>query len=202
MATDGELIYICGSSRNGKTAFTKHLISGYNRVIVWDIEAEFCQLPGFTRARTLTELLNAVTANGGTGPAKIAYTGQLADYDQFCKVAFAWGNRAPCAVVLEETSDVTKPNWCPEWHGQLIRKGLKRGITIIAITQRPAESDKTAIGNATKMYCFYLSRAADRDYMARELNVDRADIEALPKLAFIKKDVIERRITSGLLKFQ
>lgn len=197
---DGDLFYICGSSRNGKTAYTKQLIMEFVRVLVWDIEGEFGRLPGFKIIRKPKELLD--TLQKTKGPGKIVYQGSLRDYSFFCKCALAWGDQSPCAVVLEETSDVTSPGKAPDGHGQLIRKGLKRGINIFAITQRPAESDKTTIGNATFIITFYLTRADDQKYVAREMNITQDKIETLRKLEFMKKDVVNRKVTKGKLQFQ
>lgn len=68
-------------------------------------------------------------------------------FEFWARCTFAWCN---AAIVAEETADVTNPSKAPHWWGLLIRKGRARGLsTIFALTQRPAESDKTDIGNAT-----------------------------------------------------
>ncbi|MCL1144469.1 hypothetical protein L2747_00350 [Shewanella marinintestina] len=49
------------------------------------------------------------------------------------------------AVVAEQTTDITSLSKAPYWWGLLICKGRARGLSpIFALTQRPAESDKTS----------------------------------------------------------
>ncbi len=200
---DGDLYYICGSSRNGKSVIAIYimleLLKKLGRALVWDIEGEYGKLPGFTIIRDKKSLFETLKKTKGKG--RFAYQGSLKDYDFFCKTALAWGDKKPCVVVLEETSDVTNPGKAPDGHGQLMRKGLKRGIEILAITQRPSESDKTALGNATQIITFYMTRAADQKYIADEIGVNRSDISALRKLEYLKNDTISRKITRGKLEF-
>jgi hypothetical protein len=97
--------------------------------------------------------------------------------------AFSWGN---CTAVAEETADVTTPAKAPVGWGTLVRRGRKRGISIIGVTQRPAESDKTIIGNATKIHCGMLKRPQDRKYMALEMDVPLQVVNELKPLEWLE----------------
>jgi len=164
------IVVVAGSSGSGKSEWVKRQIRRKRRVIVWDPDGEY----DGQRFASVRELLQVARANPA-GPGRYCLTSaRLADFDLWAKIAFAWAN---CVAVAEETADVTSPGKAPEGWGQLVRRGRKRGITVIGVTQRPAESDKTIMGNATLIHCGRLARDKDRRYMAQELD---CPLDALP----------------------
>jgi hypothetical protein len=122
------------------------------------------------------------------------------DFPRFCRVAFAWGRLKPCAIIVEEISWVTHPGKAPDGWLEIVTGALKYGIDIVTITQRPAESDKTALGNATIVRCFQLELESDEKYMARHLRVDVAKLPARP-LDFIEKDKRTGALSEGRITF-
>lgn len=177
---DGRLIVVSGASRSGKTAWTRRKAAKVPRALVWDIEAQWCALPGFRKITTRAELFAAIQK---PGPARLAYVAGSADLkDEFnfwCACVMLWGRyRGPCVAVAEELADVSTPAKAPQDWGILLRRGLKRGITIYAISQRWAEADKTAIGNASEFVVFRAS-GDDVGYMAKKARIPVADLEAL-----------------------
>lgn len=190
LTTDGSLHIISGASRSGKTAYVRRAVKAEKRVIVWDIEAQWCELPGYKKVTTRGELFRAV---GRAGAARLAYVsgdGDLkADFDFWASCVMLWGRyRGGCVAIAEELADVSTPAKAPMEWGMLLRRGLKRGISIYAISQRWAEADKTAIGNATEFVVF---RAAGDDvsYMAKKARIPVAELEALQPLEYIRAAV-------------
>lgn len=160
------------------------------RLIVWDSHLEWSGR-GCTAIETIPELVAACRTRE---PAHLAYTGITAPYwppgrsagkvdpfDGFCRVALAWGKLAPCTVVVEELAEVTSPNKAPPGWGELIRWARKLGLSVYAITQRPAETDKTILGNAHRIVCHAMGRAEDEIYMARQLRVEQKDVASLKR---------------------
>lgn len=90
-------------------------------------------------------------------------------------------------MVAEEIADVTSPGKAPDARGLLVRQGLGWGINIYAITQRPAESDKTVMGNATYFHAHAMSRSKDRKYMAEEMDLPVEQLAALQPLQWIER---------------
>jgi hypothetical protein len=120
-------------------------------------------------------------------------------FDAFCRLAWVWVRVAPGVLVIEELADVTSPGKAPPAWGEIVRKGLRYGPHIYALTQRPAESDKTVIGNASVIHCHRMARSMDRAYMARELDIAQDQLDALKPLDFIERDATGR-ISSGRVK--
>lgn len=188
---DGRLIVVSGASRSGKTAYVRRAVKAARRVLVWDIEAQWCELPGYRKITTRAELFEAVK---GAGPARLAYVAGGADlkgeFNFWAACVMLWGRyRGGCVAVAEELADVSTPAKAPQEWGILLRRGLKRGIFIYAISQRWAEADKTAIGNASEFVVF---RAAGDDvaYMARKARIPLEKLEALAPLEYVRADTL------------
>lgn len=199
---DGRLIVVGGASRSGKTAWTKKAVQKEKRVFAWDPEDQWAQLPGWRRVTTRAELLAAAQASG---PCKIAYVagGSLqSEFDFWAGcVMFAGRYVAPLVAIAEELADVTTPAKAPGKWGILLRRGLKRGITIYAISQRWSEADKTAVGNASDFVLFRQSSADDVRYLSRKTRVPEAEIDGLAPLEFVKFDALTGAIERGKLRF-
>lgn len=198
---DGSLYVIAGASRSGKTVYTVRQLKGAKRVFAWDPEAQWCELPGWVKVTTRQQLLAATQK---AGPQRVAYVagGDLkAEFDFWAGcVMYAGRYVGPLDCVAEELADVTTPSKAPGNWGILLRRGLKRGISIYAISQRWAEADKTALGNASAYVCFSL-RGEDVDYMARKTRIPVQELEGLQKLEFIRVDSVSKQTEKGKLTF-
>ncbi len=176
---DGSLTYVTGKSRSGKSAWVKAQIAKDPRIIVFDIKAEYSEQMGYKVVHHLVELVDLLQAT--PGPLKVAFRPMqpAKEFGIWSKAAFTWCKLSPCTILAEELADVTTPAKAPDGWGQLCRQAQGFGAKIYAITQRPSESDKTALGNASLIHCCSMVRAADRDYMAREMDVPLTEIAAL-----------------------
>ncbi|WP_302172869.1 hypothetical protein [uncultured Hydrogenophaga sp.] len=202
MKTDDGLLYvIAGASRSGKTAWCVREVRRTPRAMAWDPEAQWCDLPGWRKVTTRADLMKWAQH---PGPMKIAFvpgSDLKGDFDFWCDaVMFAGRYRGPLAAVAEELADVTTPSKAPGAWGILLRRGLKRGISIYAISQRWAEADKTAIGNASQYVCFAM-RGDDVAYMARKTRIPEADLAKLQALEWVAVNAYGNRIGGGRLRF-
>lgn len=210
LTNDGRLIVISGASRSGKTAYVKKQTAKDTRILAWDPEDQWSRLPGWQRITTRAQLA-ALVQKGGSYKAGFVVGGDLqADFNFWAQcVMYAGKHVGPLTAIGEELADVSTPGKAPQHWGILIRRGLKRGITIYAISQRWAEADKTAIGNASEFVVFRAS-GDDVRYIARKSRIPEDDIAALkptyhpdgrPKvLPFIRIDTVGN-IQHSALKF-
>lgn len=185
---DGRLIAVAGASRSGKTVWTSQQLAAAARLLVWDFKNEWHLKYRCRRVRSLRELAQLVKSHAP--PARLAFSMpgmNAAAFDLFCRLAFVWLRQAEGDLVVEETASVTSPGKAPDAWGDIIRMGLGYGCNIYAITQRPAESDKTALGNASIVHCHRMASAADRKYMAQLLDVDVEQVQALKPLQWIER---------------
>ena len=177
----GKLTAAIGSSRSGKTQYVLSQVKSESRVLLWDIKGEY---EGFSRAKNRKELFSLIKLSLGK-KGRIAYTPQrISDFAYFCKCAQTWvksqyqaGHKS--VLIFEETADVTSPGKAPEEYGMILRRYLSYGVDIYAITQRPAESDKTAVGNASIVRICRLQLDRDRRSAASDTGVPLAVVDAL-----------------------
>lgn len=190
---DGKLFVISGASRCGKTDYTRRQVEAAlptvgGRVMAWDPEDQWSKLPGWRRVTTKKELKAYATVH--RGPMRIAYVvgGDLPEmFDYWCGcIQYAARYVAPLAAIAEELADVTSAAKAPGNWGILLRRGLKRGTLIWAISQRWQEADKTALGNSTEFVIFRQNTADDAKYMARKTRVPQELIDGLQKGHYIR----------------
>lgn len=200
---DGQLIVIGGASRSGKTAWVKKTTGKAPRVIAWDPEDQWAQLPGWTKCTSRAQFFDASTNK--RGPLKLAYVagGDLKVEFDFWAACVMYAGRyvEPVAAIAEELADVTTPAKAPGNWGILIRRGLKRGITIYAISQRWSEADKTAVGNASRFVLFRQSSGDDVAYLSRKTRVPVTELEGLKPLEFVSYNALTGDIERGKLRF-
>lgn len=199
---DGRLYVVSGASRSGKTAWVKKQVARLSRVWAWDPEAQWCELRGWVKVTSRTELLELAKRGGAQKVAFVA-GGDLKEAFDFWAACVMYAGRylGGLAAVAEELADVTTPSKAADNWGILIRRGLKRGISLYCISQRWSEADKTAFGNASDFVIFRNSSGDDARYLARKTRVPEAQINALMPLQFVKMDALTGNISQGKLRF-
>lgn len=199
---DGRLYVISGASRSGKTAWTRKATAKAQRIWAWDPEDQWAQLPGWRKVTTRADLLAAMQQPGRQRVSYVAGGNLAAEFDFWAGcVMYAGRYVAPLDAVAEELADVTTPSKAPGNWGILLRRGLKRGISIYAISQRWSEADKTAIGNASDFVLFRMSSGDDVRYLSRKTRVPEEELGGLVPLQFVKLDALTGAIERGRLKF-
>ncbi|NIR58937.1 MAG: hypothetical protein GWO02_05165 [Gammaproteobacteria bacterium] len=188
---DGVLTLVSGSSRSGKTLWVRKQLRRpeHQRVLVWDRKGEYADAH-YRSTRSLVELA-AMLERTGRAPGRFCYvpaTELKRSFSLFCEMAWAWGRVKRCTVVAEELPEVVPPGKAPDWWGVLVHQGESQGIDTIAVTQRPAETDKSSVSNAKVLHVARMGRPDDRRYMAKELDCDVAELEALGELDYYELD--------------
>jgi len=184
MSADGKTEVVTGSSRSGKTYYTTRQVSRARRVILYDPKNHPGEWPGYIRINRASTLA-ALLARAKRKPFKIRLgDSTLKEFSNFCEVVNAYATRPGVGpglvVIVDELADVTSPGKAPAGWGSMIRRLKGFGVNLYAITQRPAESDKTCFGNADTLTTFYMSRNNDRKTMAIEMDIDKTRLDKLP----------------------
>lgn len=197
---DGKLTVVAGRTRSGKTLSTRQATAREARLLVFDPKGKWAELDRCRALYTRQELF-ALARTGA--PGRFAFISQSrADFDFWAEAAYWWGRvgalkGARSVIVAEELSAFTSSGKAPPgWH-LLLTQGLEFGLDVWCLVQRPAESDKTCIGNATRLRCFAMTRALDCAYMARELDCAAGDVQGLGPLEFIERDMVSGERTRG-----
>ena len=194
---------VAGASRSGKTFLTADRISREKNVLVWDTMGEFATSYKCKRVTADTQL-RSIAARGLPGRWAFDCRVTPENFDVFCRCAWLWirvmaHRKQRVVIVVEELADVTPPGKAPPAWGDIIRKSLRFNPYILALTQSPAESDKTVMRNATVLRCHGMQRADDRKAMARELDIDQSVVDALDfdKFQYVERDRRTRKLTTA-----
>lgn len=190
---DGERKLYAGASGCGKTTAVDQATRADGRLLVWDAK---CEWGGRKfRCRTVRDFRELHRACLPGAPAeRIAFQCQVTreNFETFARLAWVWiratTDQRP-VLVVEELGDVSPPGKAPPAWGEIVRKSRSYGAMVYALTQRPAESDKTILGNASLIWCGRLTFADDCRYMANCLRVPVADVEALQGFEYIEKNL-------------
>lgn len=193
--------YVCGGSGTGKSASVKQEIKKQKRVIVYDPDDEYTA-EGLIRFTSAKHLL-ANLAEFKKKPFKCCFVPNAASikelnkaFDFFAAVTMAWGD---CFAVAEEIADVTGTGKAVNHWGALVRRGRKYNIKIAAVTQRPAEADKTILTQAAIIRCHQLGRINDKKAVAAEMNIALSHINKLRPLDYIEFTRADLSVKSGNL---
>jgi hypothetical protein len=139
------------------------------------------------------------------GPFRYGYVGPVTagHFTTFCQLAWAWMRAAPAGVlVVEELADVTTPGKAPAGWGEIARKHRHANGRVYALTQRPAESDKTIVGCAAVLHTGFMNTARDRKYMADCLDIPLAEVTNLARLHWVERNMRTRELTRGAVTFR
>lgn len=218
-ATDGEAYFVVGSRGAGKTEWTMQQTHKATRLLVWDAVQQWSKRGLVQPVWSIDQLKDAVVADmRAPGRFRIGYAGPISItlprkpplqpmvvplFPVFCKIAWAWLRRRPgSTLVVEELADVTQPGKAPPAWGDIVRKSRHESHSrVFALTQRPAESDKTIAGNADVIHCGRLSLPRDRQSMAQYLDVPVTEVTRLESLQYLERDMRTHRLQRGTVKF-
>jgi len=196
---DGALYVVTGATRTGKTTWVARRVERCRRLLVWDAMGEWADQFHCHRVQSVFELAQAVKP--GAPPRRLAFVTTVTpeNFAAFCRLAWVFIRADMGSLVVEELADVTSPGKAPPYWGEIIRKGLRFGPDVYALTQRPSESDKTVMGNASVLHVHQMARDEDCRYMARELRVEPALIDGLLPYHWIERDRRTRELSNGIV---
>lgn len=215
---DGRNVLVAGFTGSGKSAWVMQQCHKVSRLLVWDSDQEWSKRGLVEPVYTMEDLKNRVVDNmkrkgsmrlGYAGPIKLVMrkkNGTTLDiplFPIFCRLAWCWIRARPGqTVVVEELADVTSSGKAPTDWGEIVRKGRKHGAFVYALTQRPAESDKTIVSNAAAIHSGFMAYPDDRVYIAKCLGVSVAEVERLKPLDYLHRDLRTQQLSRGRLSFR
>jgi hypothetical protein len=200
---DGTLYAVAGFSRSGKSTWVDQKTRGARRLLVWDYPKGEWAIRFKCRPVSSFEELAAIV-RCGSKPERIAFMRVSEqpeeDFQTWSRLAWIYVQAHGAPLAAEELSSVTHPGKAPAAWGNICRMGLGYGSDIYAVTQRPAESDKTSLGNAGVIHCGIMGTLDDRKTMAKYLDVSLAEVQALKQFEWIERDRRNFALTRGKVK--
>jgi len=191
--------YIGGSGTGKTTELIRYLRRERPvRLVVWDPEHEFTAW-GYSTARwqDVRELSRAHQfAIVYHPPREREHAEKL--FDLVCEITFERVNRLwieagrteaeRMTLVVDELADVVRAGYSPPQWAACVRLGRKRGLSILAASQRPAVIDKTFWSLATYVRGSALGYAEDQSALAKALGVPVQRVAMLRGYEAIERD--------------
>lgn len=189
--------YVIGASGSGKSHYVKTIVTQYNRAVIWDPDDEYSELKGVFTTSSASKLIELISA----GDIRVRFVPRSMDgkYLEKCfefvsLAAFVWGD---CLLVAEEIADVTTPSKALNGWGTVLRRGRKRGVKVVAVSQRPAEADKTIFTQARTIRTGRLDGEGDIKRVADNMRIPSELVGKLGKLEFFELDRNTGQLKAG-----
>lgn len=196
-AKKADIMIAIGATGSGKSTRVNGDIKrrGLQRLMLWDPQHEY----DGPAVETIDALVQAVQAQAFRVRFLPSWDNRVKvqQFDLFCRVAYAAGR---CAIVCEELSQVVKPNGGGPGWTQVLTAGRHRELIVYGTSQRPALVDKTAMSQATRLYCGNLEYPPDVKVMALMLGVQEGEIQELGPLDYIERHRETKMLHRGNLR--
>lgn len=193
---------VVGASGSGKSSWLRSLpeLAKARRFIAWDPDQDHKCHHCTSRAEFARTLKGAV-ASGKPFRVGLCIDPTPANFEFFCRCVWAIASAdALVHCVVEELADVTTSGKASATWGQMIRRGRKYGLVLYAVTQRPAEIDKTTYSQCVNRWCGRLDNEIDAKRMAQLLNVPPQRVSELEPLQFLYRGPMDRQPIEGKVK--
>lgn len=193
---------VYGKSQSGKTYYVKKMIADKDRIVVFDPEEQFEDLPGFYRAKDLADFLS-ILSDCWDGAFRVIYTptemNEEAELHQVARIVqelqepYKRGEHDQKVMfVVDEAQDSFGMYVKPKHNGfgKIMSKGGKRGIDVVYIAQRPAEVNPRARGNLDRVASFALAFINDIEAAEKAMQVPGTGekIQNLAKFHHVYRD--------------
>lgn len=167
---DPEIIIVLGRRGQGKSTWTKRYTDGIARLVVWDPKRSYrVEYPA-----DLAEWFEQHEAD------KSFRVGGFYDEDQETIGSLAYAMQ-DTTLVLEECAFVFSPNKpFPEWARECVYLGRERGVSVVAVAQRPKSVHIALRSQATRIICFNQHEVDDVDWITDTFG--DAPVEEIPNL--------------------
>ncbi len=169
-----EHVVIFGQSGTGKSTLLKYLLKNISQakpVWLWDYNGEHDVFPYANGISQLRKSSLVFRPQEGTEE----------EFNQFCTIAFEIPN---LTVAVEEVQEYANKFRFPTPLARIVRVGRRKGITYIAVSQRPAEVHNAIISNSHHRFVFRLDLPPDIIYLKKWLQCDEETIKNLPNYCF------------------
>lgn len=165
-----EIIIVLGRTGQGKTTWVKRYIQGVSRLAVWDPKRSYpVEWPEDFAAWFEQHGTDARFRVGGFYDEDVETVGSIAYACQ------------QTTLVLEECAFVFNPRQeLPDWARECIYLGRERGVSVVAVAQRPKSIHIALRSQATRIICFNQREISDCEWIADSFG--DIPLEAIPEL--------------------
>lgn len=179
---------IFGMRNSGKTYLGNKIAELYPRKIIIDpmaeysgdfITSDFNNFTKILKSEILEKKLEKYTVVFRFSP-HVRATDKL--FDAVMQVIFELGN---CQVIIDEVQLFSNPHFLPHYLKNILMIGRHRGISLMAITQRPSQMHKGILAQSAHIFCGQLHEKNDIGHISDFINLEKSQLIRLGKRKFI-----------------
>lgn len=193
-------VAVFGRSGSGKTTLAAKYVANIRARVrfLYDPEGEWSLRFRLRPARTAAEL-GAAVATGWVAFDPSTMFGS--DDERGAQFFATWAFRVSDAVggrklfVLDEFQDHVRAGWIPDALRDVIRRGRRRGLDLLAVGQEPSSCGAVLRRQLTTVFAFQTSDPSDLDWLSR-YGFDPDEVQALGRYRWICRTV-QGQQTSG-----
>ncbi len=200
-------VIVVGCSGSGKSSYTiRYLANGkFNCRFIFDPSGEYAE-KFKRRACTTANELRASIATGWVifDPHTLFPGTPEKAFEMFCEWAWTMsaGFSGQKILFADEVWKFCSPNLVPKPLAQIVQDGRKKGIGLIATTQRPNRLNESLIAEATELVGFRLVGDNAIDYLRKNCpEFPGDDLSKLPMLHYIAQNLQSGGMVRGVIKF-
>jgi len=204
------VVVCCGCSNSGKSTFAiRYLLNEkFTCRFIFDPSGEYADKFQQRACSTAAELRAAVATGWVVFDPHTVFPGDpQRAFEMFCEWSWTVSGslRGQKILFADEVWKFCSPNKIPKPLAQIIQDGRKKGIGLIATTQRPNRLNESIIAEATELVGFQLTGENAIEYLRKncpEFPVDDlADFQKTPLLHYIGQNLKSGAIMRGVLRF-
>lgn len=201
MHNQANIIAVLGGSGSGKSRSVKEQLLKIkpSRLMIWDMLHEYGAHAKMTD--DLNKVIDTLSLAGKSKPFAISFNAEIENkkkraeqFHTICGLARAAGG---VTFVVDELKFVTSAQFAPDRWSAVSSIGRHAGMTLIGMSQRPAQIDKDFLGNCTVIRTFRLGYPDDQATVARAMNLPVKQVAALQEFEFISKNLLSGEVTTG-----
>lgn len=188
-----DLTAVIGGTGTGKTHWMRQELRRRNpaRLMVWDPEGDLHDLGTNVQSAHIGSLVQLTAGDRWRVVFQAPFDRELAEraFNVFCRLAFKRAEEGrPPMLLVDELSTVVRAGSAPAYWTACVSRGRKRGLVIMAASQRPARIDKDFWSQATHIRCTALNYVEDQKAMAAALGRRLDEVCALQGFEALERD--------------
>ena len=165
MRRENELIGVFGKKGGGKTSIAASLTADSNRLIVFDHNREYERGMIVTNPQQLIDAIRKYNSSAFRLIYRFDDSMRLSEHAEFfLRAAYTVTNYT---LLFEEIDRVSEPRSMPEGLDNIVNVGRHKGISLIALSRRPARVPRDLTSNADRIFVAGpINEPKDVDYLS------------------------------------
>lgn len=183
MADEREIIIVLGQQGQGKSSWAKQYTQGLSRLCVWDPKKSYPVEYPYDLSAWWEDTEDRTSFRiGGYYPEQAEILGSIAFVEQQCCLLVE-----ECGILFQPRADL------PQWMREPVYIGRERGVTVVAVAQRPRSINIVLRSQATRIVTFRQREQKDLEWL--DECFEPGDILSLDKLECLDFDVNTSEVT-------